>query len=136
VNIPTVAPHRLQPNRELSGHGHLGDAFLSRHRQVRIPPPPVRITTHHACSLEFAGISSLAKTQSSTVDRVGLAKDRVVGQDSCRMTRVFHDDWSQPWCDISIVFVETAQMGHCNCPGGDRKNLVRSSSHFVLCLPS
>src|SRR5258708_23927813 len=44
--VPTVSPHPVQPNTELSGHRHLGNAFLSTHRQVYIPTPPVRIRTH------------------------------------------------------------------------------------------
>src|SRR6267378_1085121 len=44
--IPTVAPHPVQPNPEFPGHRYLGNAFLSTHRQVHIPTPPVRIRTH------------------------------------------------------------------------------------------
>src|SRR5207245_7369854 len=44
--IPTVSPHPVQPNTELSGHRHLGNAFLSTQCQVYIPTPPVRIRTH------------------------------------------------------------------------------------------
>ncbi len=44
--FPTVAPHPVQPNREFSGHGHLGNSFFPAQRQVHIPTPPVRITTH------------------------------------------------------------------------------------------
>ena len=43
--LPTVSPHPVQPNRESSGHGHLGDVPLSAHRQMHIPSSPVRITT-------------------------------------------------------------------------------------------
>jgi hypothetical protein len=34
--FPTPPPHPVQPNRESSGHGHLGDAPLSTHRQVHV----------------------------------------------------------------------------------------------------
>jgi len=44
--VPTVPPHPVQPNREFPGHGHLGNAFLSSHRQAHIPTPPVRVLTH------------------------------------------------------------------------------------------
>src|SRR6267143_3778239 len=44
--VPTVSPHPVQPNTELSGHRHFGNAFLSTHRQVYIPTPPVRIRAH------------------------------------------------------------------------------------------
>src|ERR1700683_241823 len=47
--LPTVSPHPVQPNRESSGHGHLGDVPLSTHRQAHIPSFPVRITT--SCGL-------------------------------------------------------------------------------------
>jgi len=36
--FPTLPPHPVQPNRESSGHGHLGDVPLSTHRQVHVPP--------------------------------------------------------------------------------------------------
>ena len=44
--LPTVPPHPVQPNSESSGHGYLGDSTFSTHRQVQVPTPPVRITTH------------------------------------------------------------------------------------------
>src|SRR5580700_9192879 len=31
--FPTVPPHPVHPNRESSGHGHLGDVPLSTHRR-------------------------------------------------------------------------------------------------------
>ena len=43
--LPTVPPHPVQPHSESSGHRHLGDVPLPAHRQVRVPPSPVRITT-------------------------------------------------------------------------------------------
>jgi hypothetical protein len=43
--LPTVPPHPVQPNRQSSGHGHLGNAFLPTHRQMHVPSPPVRFTT-------------------------------------------------------------------------------------------
>src|ERR1700730_5510225 len=43
--FPTVPPHPVHPNRESSGHGHLGDVSLPAHRQVYVPSPPVRIPT-------------------------------------------------------------------------------------------
>jgi len=30
--FPTVPPHPVQPNRESSGHGHLGNVSLPPHR--------------------------------------------------------------------------------------------------------
>ena len=44
--LPTVASHPVQPNSEFPGHRHLGNVLFSTHRQVHIPTPPVRITTH------------------------------------------------------------------------------------------
>jgi len=43
--LPTVPPHPVQPNRQSSGHRHLGNTFLPTHRQVHVPTPPVRIPT-------------------------------------------------------------------------------------------
>jgi hypothetical protein len=34
--LPTVSPHPVQPNRESSGHAHLGDVPLSTHRQAHM----------------------------------------------------------------------------------------------------
>src|ERR1700752_686880 len=44
--VPIIPPHPIQPNRESSRHGHLGDVSLPTHRQVHIPSSPVRITAH------------------------------------------------------------------------------------------
>src|SRR5207245_7849188 len=41
--VPTVASHPVQPNSEFSGHGRLGNVFVSTHRQVHIPTPPFRV---------------------------------------------------------------------------------------------
>src|ERR1700685_1800983 len=43
--FPAVPPHPVHPNRESSGHGHLGDVSLPAQRQVYIPSSPVRIAT-------------------------------------------------------------------------------------------
>src|SRR6266403_1420320 len=43
--FPTVPPHPVHPNRQSSGHGHLGDVPLPTHRQVYVPSSPVRIPT-------------------------------------------------------------------------------------------
>jgi hypothetical protein len=43
--FPTVPPHPVHPNRESSGHGHLGDVSLPAHRQMHVPSFPVRIPT-------------------------------------------------------------------------------------------
>ncbi len=44
--LPTVPPHPVQPNSKPSGHGHLGDSAFSTHRQMQVPAPSIRITTH------------------------------------------------------------------------------------------
>src|SRR5271170_4846494 len=43
--FPTIPPHPVHPNREPSGHGHLGDVPLPAQRQMHVPSPPVRIPT-------------------------------------------------------------------------------------------
>jgi hypothetical protein len=42
--VPTVPPHPVQPNCKLSGHGRLGNVFVSTHGQVHIATPPLRVT--------------------------------------------------------------------------------------------
>jgi len=42
--VPTVPPHPVQPNCKLSGHGRLGNVFVSTHCEVYIPTPPLRVT--------------------------------------------------------------------------------------------
>jgi hypothetical protein len=42
--VPTVPPHPVQANSEFSGHRRRGNVFVSRHYQVHIPTPPVRVT--------------------------------------------------------------------------------------------
>jgi hypothetical protein len=66
--LSTVPPHPIQPNRESSGHGHLGDVPLPTHRQVHIPTSPVRIPTH--CGLRCF-------SQQETQQRVALLADQV-----------------------------------------------------------
>ena len=41
--LPTVAPHPVQPNSKLPGHGHFGNSFFPAHHQVHIPTSPVRV---------------------------------------------------------------------------------------------
>src|SRR5260370_5008659 len=44
--VPSLAPHPVQPNRELSGHGHLGDLPSSPHRQMDILAAPCGVAAH------------------------------------------------------------------------------------------
>jgi hypothetical protein len=44
--LPIVSPHPVQPNREFSGHGHLGNSFLAAHHQVHIATSPVAVNNH------------------------------------------------------------------------------------------
>src|SRR5580692_11785525 len=44
--IPSLAPHPIQTNRELPGHGDLGDLPSSPHGQVEILATPFRVAAY------------------------------------------------------------------------------------------
>src|SRR5579863_7163781 len=44
--IPSLAPHPIQTNRELPGHGDLGDLPSSPHGQVEILAAPFRVAAY------------------------------------------------------------------------------------------
>ena len=87
--FPTVPPHPVHPNRESSGHGHLGDVPLPAHRQVYVPSPPVRIPTR--CGLRCC-------SQQETQQRAALLGD--VSQPLMASTGVLARDQSDIAADL------------------------------------
>ena len=44
--IPSLAPHPIHANRQLPGHGDLGDLPSSAHRQVEVLAAPFRVAAY------------------------------------------------------------------------------------------
>jgi hypothetical protein len=87
--FPTVPPHPVHPNRESSGHGHLGDVPLPAQRQMQVPSPPVRIPTR--CGLRCF-------SQQGTQKRAALLGD--VSQPLMASTGVLARDQSDITADL------------------------------------
>ena len=87
--FPTVPPHPVHPNREPSGHGHLGDVPLPAQRQMYVLSSPVRIPTR--CGLRCF-------SQQETQQRAALLGD--VSQPLMASTRVLARDQSDITADL------------------------------------
>src|SRR5713101_1326912 len=108
--VPTLAPHPVQPNSEFSGHRHLGNVFLSTHRQVNIPTSPAQITAHRClrCFAQqiaqqsialFADVSQplVAGTGVFTGDEPNVAADLLAASKALRSPDNQHEGQRREW---------------------------------------
>ena len=112
-----IPPHPIQANSETTPHGHLSNALVPAHRQVHVPPSPVRVD---ACG-RLRGLH-----QQEAQQRVALLAD--VPQPLLVTTGVLA--WYHPHVAAFVRAIQLLQTP----PSGQRAELVIQSWYAPLAL--